>query len=182
MQLREFGDQILLKTALRVKYRDITSPEIQGLIADMRAHLLGADAGVALAAPQVGISKRVVVVVVRPTSYRPEIELVDLVMINPRIIASSEEEHEPWEACLSMPQAKLLFMRATRNVWVRVSYYDETGNRRVRVFRDLMAQIAQHEIDHLNGVLFVDRVKDTSICLTKPKYITMLEQSATPNS
>ncbi len=175
MKLREFGEPILRLKAARVEQEAITSPEVQQLVGAMRKHLLESDAGVALAAPQVGVSKRIVVAAVRPTSYRPDAKPIDLVMINPRIVQRSDDVDSPWEACLSMPRAKLRFAQTPRSTWVKVSYHDETGKRHTRTFRDLMAQIAQHEIDHLNGVLFIDRVTDNAIYLTKRQYITMLE-------
>lgn len=107
--------------------------------------------GVGLAAPQLGVSRRVLVI--DPSSGEEVNQLVALV--NPRVTWRSPEEVIGPEGCLSMPGAVLQVVRA---VAVDVEYHDTMGNVQTMRFTDFPARIVQHEIDHLDGVMMVDRV------------------------
>jgi len=177
MKIAEFGAQILRQQAERVKQAEIRSAELRKLINSMQELLLTQKAGVALAAPQIGVSQRIVVIGVRPTEHRPNVEKVDLVMINPKITESFGYRTQMWEGCLSAGKSGL-FAKTPRYRKVQVEYLDEHGKHKQKTFAGLMAQIAQHEIDHLDGVLFIDRVKDTKTYMTKQQYIRMLKQQS----
>jgi peptide deformylase len=174
MPLREFGDPVLRDIAKPLSAIDITKASTRRLIGAMQKQLLSMHAGVALAAPQVGQSLQIVVVAVRPTEHRPDVEEIDLVMINPNIAAVYGRKQQMWEGCLSAGKSGL-FAKTPRYHKVQVSYMDEHGAHHQKTFEGLLAQIAQHEIDHLNGVLFVDRVKDTTTYMTKRQYVAMLK-------
>jgi len=142
---------------LRRKAEKIRSVDerIRNLAADMHATLSEA-AGVGLAAPQVGISERLVVVQV-PDNYLEEgQEEITLTLINPELVNASGEQYGP-EGCLSLPGIVASLPRAER---VTVRWLDLDGNRQRVTATGEYARIFQHEIDHLDGILFLDKVID----------------------
>jgi peptide deformylase len=145
--LHYLGDRVLRLPAKRIAKVD---DEIRKLVKQMLQTMYSED-GIGLAAPQVGVHKQVLVV---------DCELENaatppLVMINPVITSQSKDVCVIQEGCLSIPN---VFLDVTRPEVVEVSYKDEQGRPRKMLAKDLMARVIQHEIDHLNGVLFVDRV------------------------
>ncbi|MGB0410202.1 MAG: peptide deformylase [Pikeienuella sp.] len=106
--------------------------------------------GIGLAAPQVGVMKRVLVM---DCAEREGEAPAPMALINPEIIASSEEMNEHEEGCLSIPDQ---FGKVTRPAVVTVSYFDIDGAPQSQEFDGLWATCVQHEIDHLNGKLFID--------------------------
>jgi peptide deformylase len=104
--------------------------------------------GIGLAAPQVGVLLRLVVIDLAPDKVP-----APKVLINPEIIAASDEKATREEGCLSLPDQ---YADVTRPAWVKVKYQDEAGQRQEIEGDGLLAACLQHEIDHLNGVLFVD--------------------------
>lgn len=137
-----FGDPVLRKVAKPVT---TITPKWEKLLDDMADTLYHTDDGAALAAPQVGILRRVIVM------HGPE-GLIEL--INPEIVEESGEQIGP-EACLSFPGYFGIVKRANR---VRVKYSDRKGNTAYMEEEGFFARGLQHEIDHLNGVLFIDHV------------------------
>jgi peptide deformylase len=106
--------------------------------------------GIGLAAPQIGTGLRIAVVDLVPNDLRNPISL-----INPQIFAASDELATREEGCLSLPGQ---YADVTRPAFVRVRYQDETGARQEIEAEGLLAACLQHEIDHLDGVLFVDHI------------------------
>lgn len=130
---------------------------IQNLAADMHETLADA-VGVGLAAPQIGVSERLVAVRV-PANYLEEGQgEITLTLVNPEIVTSSGEQYGP-EGCLSLPGIVASLPRAER---VTVRWLDLDGNRQRITATGEYARIFQHEIDHLDGILFLDRVTDRS--------------------
>ena len=130
---------------------------IRNLAADMQETLADA-AGVGLAAPQIGVSERLVAVHV-PANYLEEgQDEITLTLVNPEIVTSSGEQYGP-EGCLSLPGIVASLPRADR---VTVRWLDLDGNRQRITATGEYARIFQHEIDHLDGILFLDRVTDRS--------------------
>lgn len=106
--------------------------------------------GIAIAAPQVGISKRIVLLDIGLImSKESDIQVV----INPEIINKSEQTCTEMEGCLSLPET---IVPVSRNYWVAVKYQDISGVIDTRTFASLAARAVQHEIDHLNGILIID--------------------------
>lgn len=145
-QIREDGDEILRKKSRDVAIDDITGEKIQSLIDDM-IETMHAYNGVGLSAVQVGILKRVVVIDV-------DDDKGPYILINPTIIKTKGEK-ECDEGCLSFPNQ---FGKVVRPTDVTVEYYDRTAKRVKLKAKDLLAQAICHECDHLEGVLFVDKV------------------------
>jgi len=122
--------------------------EIRALLDDMLETMYAAP-GIGLAAPQVGVSKRVLVLDISPVDRDPE----PLKIINPEIITKSDEIKVYEEGCLSFPDQ---FADVKRPTEVSVSYMDEQGEKQVMHADGLLSTCIQHEIDHLNGIVFVD--------------------------
>jgi peptide deformylase len=157
-----FGDPILRQKARRLSVEEIKSEEIQTLIADMRYTVEAKKYGVGLAAPQVGQSVALSVISIKTTPSRPDLEDIDFVIINPEIIEMYGSRSQQWEGCISFGSGtNFPYARCLRWRKIRLRYLDEHGKRHEKDFEELLAHVLQHETDHLNGVLFVDRVKDS---------------------
>ena len=131
--------------------------DLQELLVDMRdtmAHLNGAG----LAAPQIGVPLRVVIFGVTANPRYPDIEPVpDTVLINPVLTPLSEEKEEGWEGCLSVPGMRGWVPRYQR---LRYAGFDEQGKPFQRDVDGFHARVVQHEVDHLDGVLYPMRIRD----------------------
>lgn len=155
---------VLRQTALPVDPEKIGSQKIQSVLSLMKKALHGEDDGVAIAAPQVGESLRIFIVksdalaLAKGVSEAdPKKESRDLVFINPEIIKVSKKKKEMEEGCLSV---RWLYGEVQRHEKVTITAYDESGKLSTYGAGGLIAQIFQHEIDHLNGILFVDKAKN----------------------
>ena len=127
------------------------TPEIEALADDMLATMYDAP-GVGLAAPQVGVLSRIFVM---DATRDPEAERRPLVLVNPEVTWSSEEMNTYEEGCLSIPDQ---YADVTRPKQVRLRWLDLDGKTHEEDFDGLWATCAQHELDHLNGVLFIDHL------------------------
>jgi peptide deformylase len=124
--------------------------------------------GAGLAAPQVGLNERIIVVEVRKTDLfpnRPESPLY--IMINPEIIEFSGEVEEGWEGCFSVPGLMGLVSRAK---FVTVKYSTSDGIEKTEMFEGYVARVVQHEYDHLNGCIFLDRMESMKSISTVENY------------
>ena len=161
----KMGDPRLLAQAAPVTAFD--TPELHALLVDMRetmAHLNGAG----LAAPQIGVGLQVVIFGVHANPRYPQAEEVpDTVLINPVLEPIGTELVEDWEGCLSVPGMRGLVPRFRR---LRYTGYDEKGSPIDRTVEDFHARVVQHEVDHLNGILYPTRIRD----LTKFGFIEAL--------
>lgn len=148
---------VLRKKAKAIKASDILSPSTQKDIENMKQALATQYDGVALAAPQIAISKRIFVInpeVFNMAKYKGEKETV---FINPQIIKISKDTKKMEEGCLSVRPMYGKVKRASR---ATVEAFNEKGEKFIMEGRGLLAQIFQHEIDHLEGVLFTDKAED----------------------
>ncbi len=149
LDVHQLGDRVLRQPAKRVAKVD---DSLRQLIRDMLQTMYSED-GIGLAAPQVGINKQLLVIDVN----FEEAETPPLVMINPVIKSVSPTIDVDQEGCLSIPG---VFLDVKRPVEVEVAYKDENGRPQRLKATDLLARAILHEMDHLNGVLFVDRVEN----------------------
>jgi peptide deformylase len=147
LPIRIVPDPVLRKTARPVTPED--AAQVRELIPQMFAAMYAAP-GIGLAAPQIGVLLRLVVIDIAPDKVPAPI-----VLINPEIVASSEALASREEGCLSLPEQ---FAEVTRPAWVKVKYQDEHGAKKEIEGEDLLGACLQHEIDHLNGVLFIDHI------------------------
>jgi peptide deformylase len=141
---------------LRTEAKEVTTfdDELRALVRDMFETMYHAD-GIGLAAPQIGLPKRIIVVDLRRPDEEQEGEPERIALINPVIAWSSEEAAKQSEGCLSIPGLEEVVQRS---VSVRVEGKDPDGNDVVVEADELYARALQHEIDHIDGILFIDRV------------------------
>jgi peptide deformylase len=177
------NEEVLRQNAEEVRISDIKTKKIKNILKEMSAALKSQEDGVAIAAPQIGYSLRIFVVSgkifsaeflgrgvsqdqTQTPSLRPESEhsplaggeeIKDLIFINPKISKLSREKEWMPEGCLSV---RWLYGKSFRSKKAIVTAYDENGKKFIRGASGLLAQIFQHETDHLNGVLFIDHAKD----------------------
>lgn len=163
----EFGNPILRNVANRLTNEEMRSKEFKDLIHDMYYTLENKKYGVGLAAPQVGKNIALVVISAKPTPTRPEIKRQKLTLVNPEIIRSYGNREGMWEACIS---GSKLYAKALRYKKIQLKWQDENAKIHEKDFDGFIAHVIQHEVDHLNGILFVDRVKDTKTFITFSEY------------
>lgn len=145
--------RVLRAVAAPVALEEIVSPKIRTVIADMKEALATQDDGVAIAAPQIGVSLRIFVVAQRASKKFLKTG-GDAVFINPEIIRLGKKKEDLSEGCLSV---RWKYGLVKRSLSATVRAYNEEGNEFVLAGSGLLAQIFQHEIDHLNGTLFIDK-------------------------
>jgi len=169
-------NKILRQTAKEVLLADIKTTKIKKILGEMSTSLASQGDGVAIAAPQIGYSLRIFVVsgkifakgfLSRKESQPPEgveaslesaeEKIKDLVFINPKISKLSRDKEWMVEGCLSV---RPFYGKTWRSKKATVTAYDENGKKFTRGASGLLAQIFQHETDHLNGILFIDHAKD----------------------
>jgi peptide deformylase len=147
--------------AEEVPQQEIPSAHIQKIIRDMRAVLRsykgGEFTGVAIAAPQLGIPLRIFLIADMGDTESGAARLPSLVAINPRLVKLSKKKLLAQEGCLSVENSYGSVLRSTR---ATLRAYDERGKKYERGASNLLAQIFQHEVDHLDGILFLDRAED----------------------
>ncbi|HEY4516262.1 MAG TPA: peptide deformylase [Candidatus Paceibacterota bacterium] len=153
---------ILRKKSEEVLVGDIPSKKIQKIIASMKEALESQEDGVAIAAPQIGKNLRIFVMSKRVfdlVGTKPQVDkpFGDAVFVNPKITKLSRKKIEQDEGCLSV---RYLYGKVMRAEKATIEAYDECGKKFVSGGSGLVAQIFQHECDHLDGVLFIDKAKD----------------------
>ena len=169
MPRTEFGNPILRAKAKKVPLSYLKTKAFKNLIKEMiytmrRAH------GVGLAAPQIGVSKAITVMEIRKTPTRPDAEKKGpIIVVNPKIVKYSRKKEPGWEGCLSFVGVR---GSVPRSESVTVEYYNEKGEKIVEQATGLWARIFQHEIDHLNGTVYIDRVEDTKTIMTLNEFNT----------
>ena len=168
------GDKVLRETAQEIALTEIKTPKIKNILNKMSAALSQRNDGVALAAPQIGVSLRIFIILKEYTKRKPAEEIQKtlekklaeknkksaerkkietVVFINPKITKISKKKQMAREGCLSVDG---IFGTTARAEKVTVGAHNEKGEKFTRGASGLLAQIIQHEMDHLNGVLFTD--------------------------
>ena len=157
--------------ALREKAREIEkigTDELRQLVADMK-ETMAAKNGAGLAAPQIGVSQRVVIFGVDKNPRYPDAEEVPFtVLVNPKLTMLTRDVESDWEGCLSVPGMRGVVPRYTK---LRYTGTDEEGNPIDRVAEGFHARVVQHECDHLDGILYPQRMQDmTTFGFTKELF------------
>lgn len=155
LKIARLGHPILRRPAEPVPVKAIRKLDFQRLIDDM-IETMRENSGVGLAAPQVHEPVQIFVVEAQKGSREtgePDTPLT--VLINPRVTPATDEVVEDWEGCLSIPDIR---GRVTRSVEIKVKALDRTGKEVSFAAKDFFARVIQHEVDHLEGVLFLDRM------------------------
>lgn len=168
-QIAQLGHPVLRQEALAVT--DPAHPRIQSLIDDMLVTVAEAN-GVGLAAPQVYEPLRLFIIASRPNSRYPHaLAMEPTALLNPELIWASDEKDKGWEGCLSIPGMRGFVPRSRK---IGVKYLTRTGVLREEEFSDFLARIFQHEFDHLNATVFLDRVESTRELICEREYLRML--------
>lgn len=167
LKVARLGHPILRTVAEPVSPEAIEAPEIQRLIDDMLETMDEYD-GAGLAAPQVHVSRRIVIYGVRQNPRYPDAEDVPLtVLVNPKITPATTETVEDWEGCLSLPDLRGQVPRFTR---VDVEAYGRDGRRLRFSAEGFHARVVQHECDHLDGTVYVDRMRSMATLTFLPEF------------
>ncbi|MBU6323081.1 MAG: peptide deformylase [Patescibacteria group bacterium] len=161
----EFGNPVLRMKARSVTQAFLKTPQFKALEKAMLRTMRSAD-GVGLAAPQIGLPVRIAVMELHPAKKGGR-KKGPLTLVNPRIISYSKERKNDWEGCLSCRGIRGLVPRAKDII---VAYTDTSGKKRTEKASGLWARIFQHEIDHLDGTVYVDRMPDMRHLMTTREY------------
>ena len=177
LEIAQLGNPILRQVARPIYH--IQDDAIQTLIDQLLTTLTAAN-GVGLAAPQVAASYRLLIVASRPNARYPKAPLMPpTVMINPQILHHSNIIVKDWEGCLSVPGIRGLVPRYQE---VEVEYIDRTGQLTRQMLSNFVARIFQHELDHLNGLVFLDRVESLQDIITDQEYLSRIVPAQQPDS
>jgi len=159
-----FDQPVLRQKAKRVGRVDDST---RRLLDDLAETMIAAP-GAGLAAPQIGVLLRVVIFGVHANPRYPDVEEVpDTVLINPEITPLGEEMEDGWEGCLSVPGMRGVVPRLTR---LRYAGFDENGQRFVREAGGFHARVVQHECDHLDGKIYLDRMRSMETLSFLPEF------------
>lgn len=165
LSIVKLGNPILRQSSSIVT--DVKDEDITKLIDDLMKTLVETN-GVGIAAPQVAANYRLFIVASRPNPRYPNAPFMEpIVMINPKIIEHSTETVKGWEGCLSVPGIRGL---VPRYQFITVEYTDVNGDLKNVKLEDFVARIFQHEHDHLDGIVFLDRVESTKELISEEEY------------
>ena len=156
LKIAQLGQPVLRQVAQPIAADALDDPAFRQFLADMH-ETLAAAGGVGLAAPQVFSSRRVFLAKILPPAHEGDPPGVE-VFINPRLTALSEEGVASWEGCLSFQELLVLVPRVRA---VRVDYTDAAGQPKALALEGFPARVVQHEFDHLEGILTIDRAEST---------------------
>lgn len=151
IQIDDNKENPLRQTAKLVSKEEFGTPALKSVLSDMEKALSKESDGVAIAAPQIGVSQRIFLV--SPNAYEEDAKFKPLVFINPKILKRSKKTAVMQEGCLSV---RWIYGKTKRSVAATVEAFDIDGNKFNYGGSGLLAHIFQHEIDHLDGVLFID--------------------------
>lgn len=170
LEIIQLGHPVLRSVAQPIE--NIGDCQLQKLIDNLIA-TVGKANGVGIAAPQVAIGQRLFVVASRPNLRYPHAPVMaPTAMINPQILAHSTEINKDWEGCLSIPGIRGLVPRYQA---IEVEYTNRDGKRQRQELTDFVARIFQHERDHLDGIVFLDRLESTQDIMTEQEYQKILK-------
>ncbi|HEY3067532.1 MAG TPA: peptide deformylase [Methylomirabilota bacterium] len=159
LKVARLGHPVLRQPAQPLSVEEIRSPDTQRFIDDMIDTMREYD-GAGLAANQVHTPKQIAVIELQGNLRYPDAPQIPLtVIINPVVTPLTDEMEEGWEGCLSVPDMR---GRVPRHVAVRLSYHDREGRPQSVIAKDFFARVIQHETDHLNGIVYLDRMRDLS--------------------
>jgi peptide deformylase len=159
LKVARLGHPVLRQPAQPLSVEEIRSPDTQRFIDDMIDTMREYD-GAGLAANQVHTLKQIAVIELSGNPRYPDAPQIPLtVIINPVVTPLTDEMEEGWEGCLSVPDMR---GRVPRHVAVRLSFHDREGRAQSVIVKDFFARVIQHETDHLNGIVYLDRMRDLS--------------------
>ena len=164
-EIAQLGASILRLQARPVL--DVLGDDTRQIIAAMQTTLASTQ-GVGIAAPQIGESLQIIIVASRPTARYPHAPLMQpTVMMNPDFQALTETTEKGWEGCLSVPSIRALVPRYTA---IKICDIDDPGETKTAELYDFVARVFQHEFDHLQGKVFLDRVEINQDIFAESEY------------
>ena len=168
-EILKMGNPLLREVAEDYPVEEIKNSETQLLLEDMWDSLAAAG-GIGLAAPQIGISKQLAVIKLTEESDRyPDMEDSEaFIIFNPKITVLDKTEQGFWEGCLSVPGLRGFVERPRK---IRVDFLDESAKPKSIEIEDFLATVFQHELDHLVGKLYVDRIKDITTLMFEDEMV-----------
>jgi peptide deformylase len=168
--IAQVGAPILRSLAQPVE--QISEPKITELI-DCLINTAIAHRGVGIAAPQINQPYRIVIIASHPSDRYPQAPTMSpTAMINPRLLSHGEQIVKDWEGCLSVPNTRGLVPRYQQ---IEVEYTSTTGEVKQEILTDFVARIFQHELDHLEGIIFTDRIDNPRDLYTESEYHQMIK-------
>jgi peptide deformylase len=169
-QIAQLGQPVLREPVQAIV--NPSDPAIQALIDEMLATVTAVD-GVGIAAPQVFEPLALFIVASRPNRRYPHApEMKATAMLNPELLWASPETEPGWEGCLSIPGIRGPVQRHRR---IRVRFLTREGDIREEAYEGFLARIFQHEFDHINGLVFLDRVESRDL-VTEKEYLRIVSQ------
>lgn len=167
------GNPILRKKAEDISKDYLLSDDFRQLLIDLKDSMKHYG-GIGIAAPQVGVDLQVAIIELNGINrYGEEINLPLTAFINPRITYLTEEQQGFWEGCLSVPGLRGFVERPSR---VRVNYLNEKGVEQELETQGFLATVLQHELDHLQGVLYIDRIKDPRLLAYQEEFEQFIQE------
>ncbi len=167
-EIAQLGTPVLRQKAETIT--DVSSLETQQIINTLK-DTLASTQGVGIAAPQISVSKQIIIVASRPSTRYPNAPLMEpTLMINPSFKPFSEHKEKDWEGCLSIPGIRALVPRYTE---IEVSYTDINDQPVATQFNGFIARVFQHEYDHLDGIVYLDRVEDNKDIFAESEYFKL---------
>jgi peptide deformylase len=171
LQIAQLGHSVLRERAAPVS--DVQDTVVQELIDDMMATVAEAQ-GVGLAAPQVYQSKRIFIIASQPNARYPDApQMQPTAMLNPEIVSLSDKIEKDWEGCLSIPGIRGL---VPRHHSLKLKYLTRDGRQVTEEFTGFIACIIQHEIDHLEGIFFLDRMENNREIVSEKEYLRIIRE------
>lgn len=169
-------NQKLYSKSRKLKDPEIKSTKIKTLISDIYDTLKAGEYGVGMSAIQVGEPLAVSVVMIRPTPNRPDLGYFNQVYFNPEIVETFGEKEPMWEGCCSVRDSRNapVYAKVPRYKKIKITYSDESCRRNTETVNGFLAHVLQHEIDHINGVIFTDLVQPADI-VSQEQYRKMLK-------
>lgn len=173
--IAQLGNPVLRLRATDVK--DILADDCQQLIEKMMLAVSEAG-GVGIAAPQIHHSLRIFIMCSKPNDRYPDAPLMaPTAIINPEILHCSSDKIKGWEGCLSVPSMRGLVPRHNQ---ITVRYYDQQNNLHTKELKGFVARIFQHELDHLNGLTFIDQLESTKDLISEVEWYQQYANNPDP--
>ncbi len=161
------GHPVLRMKAAEISREFLVSDEFRQLADDLRDSMKHYG-GIGIAAPQIGVSLQVAIIELGSTNrYGEEVSLPFTVFVNPRLEFLTDESQGFWEGCLSVPGLRGYVERPKK---LKITFLNEKGIEQEIIAEGFLATVIQHELDHLFGVLYVDRIKDMSLLSYQEEY------------
>ncbi|UCH91157.1 MAG: peptide deformylase [Nitrospirota bacterium] len=175
LEIAQLGASVIRERASEVT--DIHDRHLQAFIDDLLA-TVAEENGMGIAAPQVSESKRVIILSPQPNPrypYAPTME--PTAMINPEMTWATSDKEKDWEGCLTVPGIRGL---VPRHQAIRVRYYSRDGVLMEKEYEGFLARVFQHELDHLEGLVFLDRMESTKDLVTENEWQKIMAQRRQP--